>query len=90
MLSSKTTLAAHDMAEALRQDAVGRWFTRKRPFVTGGVLLSAAALCTVASPRYKDQWGALIYGLVIMAPGAFYLFFISQRVWDVMLSTTTL
>ena len=83
MLSSKTTLAVRDMAETLRRDAVGRWFTESRPFVTGGVLLSAVALCVVASPRYKEQWVALIYGLVIMGPGAFYLFFISQRVWDV-------
>jgi hypothetical protein len=83
MLSSKTTLAVRDMAEALHRDAVGRWFTENRPFVTGGVFLSSAALCVVASPRYKEQWGALIYGLVIMGPGAFYLFFISQRVWDV-------
>jgi hypothetical protein len=82
MLSSKTALAVREMAGALRRDAVGRWFTENRTVVIGGVLLSAAALCLVASPRYKEQWGALIYGLVIMGPGAFYLFFISQRVWD--------
>jgi hypothetical protein len=84
MLSSRTALAVRDRAEALRRDAVGRWFTDTRTFVIVGVLLSAGALCLVAGPRYKDQWGALIYGLVIMGPGAFYLFFISQRVWDML------
>jgi len=83
MLSPKTTLAVRDMAEAMRRDAVGRWFTENRSFMIGGVLLSAAALCVVAGPRYKEQWGALILGLVVMGSGAFYLFFISQRVWDV-------
>jgi hypothetical protein len=40
-------------------------------------------LCLVASPRNKEYWGALILGLAVMAPGAFYLFFVSLRVWDV-------
>lgn len=47
------------------------------------MLLSIAALCVAASPQGRDQWGVLILGLAVMAPGAFYLFFISQRVSDV-------
>jgi hypothetical protein len=83
MLNPKTTVAVRDMAESLRRDAVGRWFKENRPFVIGGIVLSAAALCLVASPRNKEYWGVLILGLAVMAPGAFYLFFVSLRVWDV-------
>ncbi len=49
-----------------------------------GIVLSAAALVLVAVPRNTEQWAALILALAVMAPGAFYLFFISQRVWDVL------
>jgi hypothetical protein len=83
MLNPKTTLAITDMAEALHREAVGRWFQENRHIAIGGGLLSVAALCVAASPRSRDQWGALILGLAVMAPGAFYLFFISQRIWDV-------
>ena len=83
MLSAKTTVAVNDMAKSLRRDVLGRWFTENRPFVIGGVVLSAAGLSLVASPLNKEQWGALILGLAVMAPGVFYLFFISLRVWDV-------
>ena len=83
MLSPKATLAVRDMADALRRDALGLWFTDNRPLVVGGTLLSALALCVVASPRSREEWAALILGLAVMAPGAFYLFFIAQRVWDV-------
>ena len=84
MLSAKTTLAVRDMAESLRRDAVGRWFTDNRAFLIAGAVLSCAALVLVAAPRNKEQWGALILALAVMAPGAFYLFFISQRLWDVL------
>jgi Predicted membrane protein (DUF2207) len=83
MLNPKTTLAITDMAEALHHEAVGRWFRENRHIIIGGGLLSVTALCLAASPNSRDRWGALILGLAVMAPGAFYLFFISQRVWDV-------
>jgi hypothetical protein len=83
VLNPKTALVITQMAEALHREAVGRWFQENRHIVIGGGLLSVAVLCVAASPQGRDQWGALILGLAIMAPGAFYLFFISQRVWDV-------
>jgi hypothetical protein len=83
MLSPKTTIAITDMAEALHREAVGRWFRENRRVIIGGGILSVTALCLAASPNSRDQWGALILGLAVMAPGAFYLFFVSQRVWDV-------
>ena len=84
MLSTKAALAVRDMAESLRRDAVGRWFTENRPFVIAGIFLSATALVLVANPHNKEQWGALVLALAVMAPGAFYLFFISQRLCDVL------
>jgi hypothetical protein len=83
MLSPRTTIAIAHMAKALHQEAVGRWFQENRHIAIGGALLSVAALCVAASPNTGGQWGALILGLAVMAPGAFYLFFISQRVWNV-------
>lgn len=83
MLSPKTRVAVRDMADALRRNAGGRWFTDNRPFVTGGVLMSVAAICVIASPHSNEELAALVLGLAVMAPGGFYLFFISRRVWDV-------
>jgi hypothetical protein len=84
MLSPRTTVAIAHMAKALHQQAVGRWFQENRHIAIGGALLSVAAVCVAASPNSTDRWGALILGLAVMTPGAFYLFFISERIWDVM------
>ena len=84
MLSAKTASAVQDMAKSLRRDALGLWFTENRPIGIGGAILSVAALLLVASPHNKEQWEALILGLAVMAPGAFYLFFASLRVWDLL------
>lgn len=88
MLSAKTARAVRDMAKSLPQNALGPWFTENRPFVIAGIVLSAVALALVASPRNKEQWGALLLGLAVMAPGAFYLFFISLRLSDVLQAAT--
>ena len=69
MLSAKTALAVRDMAESLRQNALGRWFTENRPFMIAGIVLSAVAFALVASPGNKEQWGALLLGLAAGAPG---------------------
>jgi hypothetical protein len=83
MLDSRTALAASDMAAALHQSAVGRWFQENRIFVTGGVCLSTAALFAVAQPRRTEQWGVVLLALAMMAPAAFYLFFLAMRARDV-------
>jgi hypothetical protein len=57
-------------------------FDENRAFVTAGIVLSAIALCVVAGPRYHEQWAVLVLGLAVIAPGAFYLFFVLQRTWD--------
>ncbi len=84
MLDPRTMLAVTDMATALRRQAVGRWFTENRGFVIAGTVLSAIALCVVAGPESKEQWGVLLLGLAVMAPGAFYLFFLSLRARDLL------
>ncbi|MGB9198087.1 MAG: hypothetical protein WCB53_14285 [Terriglobales bacterium] len=84
MLDSSTMLALTDMASSLRRDAVGRWFTENRGLVIAGTLLSAIALCVVAGPESKEQWGVLALGLAVTAPGVFYLFFLTLRARDLL------
>jgi Predicted membrane protein (DUF2207) C-terminal domain len=87
MLDPKTILAVSRMADSLRRVAVGHWFRENRAFVVAGVLLSAGSLCVVASPHFIDQWGVLILSLAMMAPAAFYLFFLLFRLWDLLRTT---
>jgi len=82
MLDSRTALAASDMAASLHQAAVGRWFQENRAYVTGGACLSIAFLFAVAQPRRLEQWGVLVLALAMMAPSAFYLFFLAMRARD--------
>lgn len=82
MLNPKTSLAVSDMADSLRRDAVGNWFSENRGLVIAGVILSAAALCVAAGPRNVEHWGVLVLGLAVMAPAAFYFFFLALRGWD--------
>lgn len=79
MLDPCTRLAASDMAASLRQSAVGQWFQENRKYVIIGIGLSFAALFAVAQPRNLEQWGVLGLALALMAPAAFYLFFLSMR-----------
>jgi hypothetical protein len=87
MLDPKTILAVSRMADSLRRMAVGHWFRENRAFVVAGVILSAGSLCVVARPRFVEQWGVLILSLAMMAPAAFYLFFLLFRLWDLLRAT---
>ncbi len=82
MLDPHTELAVSDMAASLHRTAVGRWFQENRAYVTAGICLSIVALFAVAQPRRQEQWGVLILAIAMMAPSAFYLFFLSMRAWD--------
>jgi hypothetical protein len=86
MLDEKTVSVVSDMANALRQSAVGTLFVENRNYVMAGILFSLIALCLVARPSGKDEWIALILGLCVMAPGAFYLLFLILRIRDVYLA----
>ena len=83
MLDPRTALAASDMAASLHKSAVGRWFQENRTYVTAGICLSMAALFAVAQPRRVEQWGVVVLALAMMAPAAFYLFFLTLRARDV-------
>lgn len=82
MLDPRTALAATDMAASLHRSAVGRWFQENRMYVTGGICLSVAALFAVAQPRRLEEWGVVALALAMMAPAAFYLFFLTMRARD--------
>jgi len=82
MLDDETAYAASQMASALRQAAVGRWFLENRETVISGVVLSFIAVCLSAKPQSRDQWLALGLGLAAMAPGAFYLILVVLRLAD--------
>lgn len=84
MLAPKTRLALSDMADSMRRDALGRWFTQNRAWLIGGALLSGTGLSLVAAPRGPGEWAALVYSLALTAPGAFYLLPISFRAWDLL------
>lgn len=86
MLDEKTAGVVSDMADALRRAAVGSLFVENRNYVAGGVVFSLIALCLVARPSRTDEWMALALGLGVMAPGAFYLFFLVLRLRDVCLA----
>ncbi len=86
MLDEKTVAVVSDMADALRQAAVGTLFVENRNYIIGGILFSLIALCLVAQPSGKDEWMALVLGLGVMAPGAFYLLFLSLRIRDISLA----
>lgn len=84
MLTAKTRLAVSDMAESLRREAIGRWFTENRVYLIGGVVLSAIGLSLVANPRNTEEWAVLAYSIALTAPGAYYLLPVSFRAWDVL------
>ena len=83
MLDENTAAVVGDMAEALRRSAVGILFVENRNYVIAGVLFSLVALCLVARPSIRDEWMALVLGLAVMAPGAFYFLFLVLRIRDV-------
>jgi hypothetical protein len=82
MLDPRAGVAASDMAASLHKSAVGRWFQENQIYMTVGIGLSMAALFAVAQPRRLEQWGGLLLALALMAPSAFYLFFLTMRVRD--------
>ncbi len=82
MLDPHTTLAASDMAISLHHSAAGRWFQENRAYVTTGIFLSVVAVLTVAQPRRPEEWAVLGLSFALMAPAAFYLFFLVMRLKD--------
>ena len=86
MLDDRTAAVVGEMADSLHRAAVGALFVENHAYIVGGVVFSLIALCLVAQPSRKDEWMALILGLSVMAPGAFYLLFLVLRLRDVFLA----
>ncbi len=82
MLDSETTIAVSDMATALRNAAIGRWFNENRSYVLTGSLFSIIPVCLAANPKSLDDWMALLLEFGVMAPAAFYLLLLLSRVRD--------
>jgi len=82
MLDDETAYSATQMAAALRQAAVGRWFVENRENVIPGVFLSFIPVYFSTRPQDLTQWIALGSGLAAMGPGAFYLTFVLLRLAD--------
>lgn len=82
MLDPHTALAASDMAVSLHHNAIGRWFQENRGYVTTGIFLSMVAVLAVAQPRRPEEWAVLGLSFALMAPAAFYLFFLVMRAKD--------
>lgn len=80
--NAATVHAVAVLAQELRRDAVGRWFSENRSSVVNGVVLSILATFVVAMPRSIDQCGALLLGLAIMAPAGYYALFVLLRFAD--------
>jgi hypothetical protein len=84
MLDPQTALTASKMADLLRRAAIGRWFSDNREFVIAGIVVSAVAVCIVASPSTLTDWVVLVLGMAVMAPAAFYLVFLLLRIGDLL------
>lgn len=82
MLDAETTITVTEMAGALRQAAIGRWFEENRNYVVAGALFSIVPVCLAASPQSLDDWIALALEFAVMAPGAFYLILLLSRFRD--------
>ena len=77
-----TAYAISQVAQELRKNAVGKWFSDNRKSVIAGAIISLMAVCVAANPNSPDQLGALLFGLGFMIPGGYYLFFVLLRFAD--------
>jgi len=74
--------AALKMAASLHVTQRGIWFTEHRNVVLAGSVLSGIAMVMAAKPTRWDQLMALTIPAVLIAVGAFYGYFLAQRIVD--------
>ncbi len=70
------------MAESLRRAEQGRWFVENRKTVFAGAALSLAALLFSVWPTTLDQLLSLVVPGPLIATSTFYLYFLSQRIFE--------
>jgi hypothetical protein len=68
------------MADSLVRQERGRWFVENRRPVLAGAALSIIALLISVKPNTFDQVALLVLPTPIMAVSAFYLYFLVQRI----------
>lgn len=68
------------MAVRVMQLERGRWFVENREAVLAGMVLSMLALMLALKPTSLEQIAVLVLPAPIMAVSAFYLFFLAQRI----------
>jgi hypothetical protein len=83
MLEAQTASTVQKMAASLRKAALGKWFQERRYFLFVGISLSLLTVVVIARPSYRDEWMALVFGISVMAPAAFYLWLLILRIKDV-------
>jgi hypothetical protein len=82
MLEGRTAYIVQKMADSLHKAAVGRWFRENRYFLFVGIALSAVTVVAIARPSNRDEWMAIVFGISIMTPAAFYLWLLLLRIKD--------
>jgi len=84
LIDEWTSHLAVQLADILRVTQHGMWFVENRRVVLAGSALSGLALLVMASPVSFEQLAALIIPSTLVAVGAFYGYFIVQRIWDLL------
>ncbi|HVZ19050.1 MAG TPA: hypothetical protein VG897_18175, partial [Terriglobales bacterium] len=70
------------MAVTLRRTNQGLWFVENRNVVLAGSALSGITLLLTAKPTTPEQLFVLLLPSVLIALGAFYSFFVVQRIFE--------
>lgn len=70
------------MAATLRVTQQGRWFVENRSVVLAGSVLSGVSIVIAAAPTSLEQVAALASPAGLIAVGAFYGYFLVQRIWE--------
>jgi hypothetical protein len=82
MLDGRMEVVLSQMADLLRQQAIGAWLQENRALLVIGQVSSLIAVVVAARPRWRDEWFALALSLAVMAPAAYYLPFLALRLRD--------
>lgn len=82
LLDPEVMHAAVAFGDRLRLIAIGKFFNENRSTVLWGSMLSLLAIVIAANPLTLNDWGALLLGVGVMAPGAFGVTLLCFRVRD--------
>ena len=75
---------AMGMAARLHVTQQGLWFKENRNVVLAGSIISGIAILLAAAPEAVDQLAVLVLPSVLIAVGAFYGYFLGQRIWELL------